>query len=154
MQGNPQVIASLNAVLTHQLTAINQYFLHARMAKNWGLSKLNDAEYKKSIREMKYADALIERILFLEGLPNLQKLGHLKIAETPEELLVCDRAFQQEQIDVMREAAAISERAEDYVSRALINGQLEQEEEQLDWLDTQLQLLEQLGSENYLQAQL
>lgn len=154
MQGNKEVIQALNKVLTSELTSINQYFLHARMYKNWGFSKLNEKAYKKSIKDMKQADDLIERILFLEGLPNLQQLGHLRIGEHPEEMLNCDMAFEHEQLPALRDAIALCEEKADYVSRQLLEALLDDEEEYLDWLETQLHQISELGTENYLQAQL
>ena len=143
----------LNKVLTSELTSINQYFLHARMYKNWGFNKLNESEYKKSIKDMKQADALIERILFLEGLPNLQALGKLFIGEKPEEMLSCDQRFQLEHIGLVREAIDQCEALQDYVSRDLLIDNLEYEEEYLDHLDTQKQQIDDMGLALYLQAQ-
>lgn len=154
MQGEPQVIAALNEVLTTELTSINQYFLHARMYKNWGLEKLNEKSYKKSIKDMKQADKLIERILFLEGLPNLQKLGKLYIGEHTQEMLKCDMDFEHEQIPVLRQAIALCELKQDYVSRDLIEEILVYEEDYVDWLETQQFQIGALGSENYLQSQI
>lgn len=154
MQGDKQVIQFLNRVLTSELTSINQYFLHARLWRHQGLKKLNDHTYKKSIKDMKQADALIERILFLQGLPNLQQLGHLKIGETPEEQLNCDMAFELEQIPLLKQAIAQCEQASDYVSRDLLEEILEQEEEYVDWLETQQQLITSTGLANYLQSML
>ena len=152
MQGDKSVIAQLNKVLTSELTSINQFFLHARLFRHKGLNKLNDKAYKKSIKDMKQADALIERILFLEGLPNLQQLGHLQIGEAPREMLDCDLAFELEQIPQLKEAIAICEQASDFVSRDLLEELLAEEEEYVDWLETQQQLIASTGLENYLQS--
>lgn len=152
MQGDKGVITQLNKVLTCELTSINQFFLHARLFRHKGLTKLNDKAYKKSIKDMKQADALIERILFLEGLPNLQQLGHLQIGETPQEMFDCDMAFELEQIPLLKEAIALCEQASDYVSRDLLEDLLEEEEEYIDWLETQQQLIASTGLENYLQS--
>ena len=154
MKSDPQIIAHLNKALFHQLTAINQFFLHARLFGHWGLKELNEHDYRQSIREMKHADALIERILFLEGLPNLQNLGKLLIGEAPKESLECDLRLQQGTMAQLREAIAYCEQAEDYVSRELLVSILESEEEHVDWLETQLDLIERLGLEIYLQAQM
>lgn len=154
MQGNKQVISYLNKVLTSELTSINQFFLHARMYKNWGLDELNSKAYKKSIKDMKQADDLIERILFLEGLPNLQQLGRLRIGEHTEEMLQCDMDFQLEQLEVLRETIAYCETASDYVSRDLLEDILEYEEEHVDWIETQQYLISNTGIENYLQTQM
>ncbi|NTS77558.1 bacterioferritin [Catenovulum sp. SM1970] len=153
MKTDSQLIVLLNEVLTSELTSINQYFLHARMYKNWGLEELNEKCYKKSIKDMKQADELIERILFLEGLPNLQRLGTLKIGEHTEEMLQCDTDFQIEQLPLLRRAIAECETAQDYVSRELLEDILKYEEEHLDWLETQAYQIENMGIENYLQAQ-
>lgn len=154
MQGNPQVIQKLNQVLGNQLVAINQYFLHARMHRDWGFNRLDKLVYKASIVVMCNADELIKRILFLEGLPNLQELGKLRIGEHAGETLECDRRLVQQGHAVLLEAVACSEQARDYVTRDVLRDILAKEEEHLDWLDTELELLKQLGSENYLQQQM
>ncbi|MEQ1545773.1 bacterioferritin [Methyloglobulus sp.] len=153
MKGDPKVIAFLNTALTNELTAVNQYFLHARMYKNWGFSKLNEKEYHESIDEMKHADQLIERILFLEGLPNLQNLGKLMIGENPEEMLRCDLKLELEAIPPLREAIAYCEQVKDYISREVFQHILENEEEHVDWLETQFELIGKIGIQNYLQSQ-
>jgi bacterioferritin len=153
MKGKPEIIKVLNEVLTTELTSINQYFLHARMYKNWGFEVLNEKCFKKSIKDMKQADDLIERILFLEGLPNLQALGKINIGEEPQEMLKCDKDFQLKQIPQMKEAAAVCEHHMDYVTRDLMTSILEYEEEHFDWLDTQTYQIENLGVQNYLQSQ-
>lgn len=152
MQGNTAILNSLNRVLTLELTSINQYFLHARMCGNWGFEKLNRKAYKKSILDMKQADKIIERILFLEGLPNLQHLERLRIGENPQEMLGCDTALQQDQLQLLREVIAQCETEQDYISRHLLEEILEDEEEHLDWLDTQQHLIAEVGLENYLQT--
>ena len=154
MQGDKDVVLTLNSMLTIELTSINQYFLHARMHKNWGFQKLNNAAYKKSILDMKQADKLIERILFLEGLPNLQALGKLFIGEDTEECLNCDVQFEHNQIPALKASIALCEEKKDYVSRDLLTQLLEEEEEYLDWLETQQHQIQELGLANYLQAQI
>ncbi|UXI02409.1 bacterioferritin [Photobacterium sp. TY1-4] len=154
MQGKKQVISYLNQVLTIELTSINQYFLHARMFRNWGLEALNEKEYKKSIKDMKQADDLIERILFLEGLPNLQHLEKIRIGEEAEEMLQCDLILEMEQLALLREAIAFCETKSDYVSRELLEDILAYEEEYVDWIETQQALISSIGLENYLQSQI
>ncbi len=152
MQGDKQIIALLNKVLTSELTSINQYFLHARIYKNWGFNELNEKAYKKSIKDMKQADELIERILFLEGLPNLQHLDRLRIGEHTEEMIQCDLDFQMDELTLLRTAIAECETASDYVSRDILEEILEYEEEYVDWLETQQYLIQHTGIENYLQS--
>jgi bacterioferritin len=150
MKGDPKVIDYLNRALYNELTAINQYFLHAKMLKNWGLKELAEHEYHESIDEMKHADRLAERILFLDGLPNFQALGKLKIGENPREVLGCDLALEYEALPLLREGIAYCESVGDYVSRKLLADILESEEEHIDWIETQLGLMDRLGDQNYL----
>jgi bacterioferritin len=152
MKGNPKVIEHLNKVLFNELTAINQYFLHSRMYRNWGYKELAEHEYKESIDEMKHADRLIERILFLDGLPNLQALGKLLIGESPKEALACDLRLEMSAVPDLKAAIADCEQLGDYVSRELFEDILESEEEHIDWLETQLGLIAQLGEVAYLQT--
>lgn len=152
MKGDNKVIEFLNKALKNELSAINQYFLHARMYKNWGLEKLNEIEYHESIDEMKHADMLIERILFLEGLPNLQDIGKIFIGENPKEMLECDLKMEHLAVPDLKEAIAYCEEVSDYISRELFEDILENEEEHIDWLETQFERIERVGLENYLQS--
>jgi len=153
MKGEQKIIAHLNQVLKNELTAINQYFLHSRMFKDWGFNKLAEHEYDESVDEMKHADQIIERILFLEGLPNVQDLGKVVIGEDVKEALTCDLKLELKAIPDLRAAVADAETHKDYVSRNLFRSILDSEEEHVDWLETQLELIDKIGLPNYLQSQ-
>lgn len=154
MKGDKKVIELLNKVLGNELVAINQYFLHAKMYKDWGLKNLYEHEYHESIDEMKHADALTERVLFLEGLPNLQDLGALRIGENTREMLEADLSLELDAIPDLKEGIQYCEQIADYVTRDLFKNILESEEEHVDWLETQLGLIDKMGIENYHQAQI
>jgi bacterioferritin len=154
MKGDPNVIKLLNDQLTNELTAINQYFLHSRMYRHWGFEKLGKKEYDESIGEMKHADKLIERVLMLDGLPNLQALHKLMIGETVPEILNCDLQLEHLSQKTLKEGISVCEQARDYVSRELLEAILDDTEEHIDWLETQLELIEQVGLQNYLQSQM
>ena len=154
MKTDAKVIDYLNKILKNELTAISQYFLHARMYQNWGLNELNEREYRESIDEMKHADRLIDRILFLEGLPNLQDIGKLLIGENVKEMLRSDLKLEMDSTPLVREAIAYCESCRDYVSRELLEAILTGEEEHIDWLETQLTLIDTIGLQNYLQSKL
>jgi len=153
MQGSNKVVSMLNKVLKSELTSINQYFLHARMYRNWGVDALNEACYKKSIKDMKQADELINRILFLGGLPNLQDLGKLYIGEHTEEMIKMDMHFELEQLPVLKDAIALCESERDYLSRELLQEILGHEEDYVDWLEAQEYQIEHVGIRNYIQSQ-
>ncbi|WP_404344089.1 bacterioferritin [Pseudoalteromonas mariniglutinosa] len=154
MKGDKDVIVALNKVLANELVGINQYFLHARMFKDFGFTKLDKADYKVSIQKMKNADRLIERILFLEGLPNLQDLGRLRIGENSEEMIAANMAFELDTLSDLKDAIKLAESKKDYISREALDNILNEQEEQIDWLETQQQLINTTGLENYLQSQL
>ena len=151
MKGNDEIIAILNRVLRNELTAINQYFLHSRMFRDWGIKELAEHEHKESIEEMQHADSLVERILFLDGLPNLQDIGKLMIGEHVREMLECDLKLEHAAIPDLREGIQLCERERDYVSRQLLDDILKNEEEHVDWLEAQFDLIERMGIENYVQ---
>ena len=154
MKGDPKVISYLNTVLKNELTAINQYFLHSRMLKDWGFKELAEKEYEESVDEMKHADALTERMLFLEGLPNFQDLGKIMVGEDVKELLECDLKLEMAAMPDLREAIAYCESVNEYVSRELFESILESEEEHVDFLETNLELIGKVGLQNYLQSQM
>ena len=153
MKGDKQVVEHLNRILKNELTAINQYFLHSKIYKDWGITKLAEKEYEESVDEMKHADELIERILFLEGLPNLQSLGKLRIGENVNEMLQCDLDLEIDAISDLQNAVAYAVEIRDYVSRELFNSILASEEGHVDWLETQLTSIEKMGVENFIQHQ-
>jgi len=154
MQGDTRVIEFLNTVIKNELTAINQYFLHSRMLEDWGLDTLGKKEYQESIEEMQHADELIQRVLFLEGLPNLQDLGKLRIGENVREIFECDLKLEHQAIPDLRDAVQYCEEVRDYVSRELFEKILSDEEDHVDWLETQLALMDRIGDQNYLQSQM
>ncbi|HAG94127.1 MAG: bacterioferritin [Pseudomonadales bacterium] len=154
MKGDAKVIEHLNKVLGNELVAINQYFLHSKMYKNWGLDELAEHEYHESIDEMKHADKLTDRILLLEGLPNYQHLGKLRVGEDVKEMLECDLKLEMDAVPDLKEAISHCEKVKDFVSRELFVDILESEEEHIDWLETQLELIEKVGMKNYLQSKM
>jgi bacterioferritin len=153
VSGDPQTVFHLNRILKNELTAINQYFLHSRMLADWGLSELAKKEYEESIDEMKHADKLIKRVLFVGGLPNLQDLGKLMIGENVREVITCDLSLEMRGVPDLKNAIAHCEVVKDYISRELFTHILESEEEHIDWLQTQIRLIEQMGIENFVQLQ-
>ena len=154
MKGDPKVIEFLNKALYNELTAINQYFLHAKMLKNWGLEDLAKHEYEESIDEMQHADQLADRILVLEGLPNFQALGKLRVGESPREILECDLALELDGLPLLREAIEFCDSIKDYTSGRLFKDILDSEEEHVDWIETQLDLINRVGEQNYLQSKM
>ena len=151
---DPQIFVHLNKVLKNELTAINQYFLHSRMLKDFGMNRLAQHEYEESVEEMKHADMLVQRILLIEGVPNLQELGHLRIGERPEEMLRCDLELEMQALQDLRDGIKFCESVRDYVSRDLFSSILENEEEHVDWIETQLDLIKRIGVESYLEQQM
>jgi bacterioferritin len=154
MKGDRKVIEFLNAVLRNELVAINQYFLHSRMYKDMGLTELANHEHEESLDEMKHADQLIERTLFLEGLPNLQDIGKLRVGQNPREMIECDLKLELDAVPVLKDAIAWCEECRDFVSRDVFDSILASEEDHIDWLETQLDLIDKTGIENYLQAKM
>jgi len=154
MKGDKKLIEHLNKILANELIAINQYFLHSRMYKDWGLTHLADKEYHESLDEMKHADRLIQRILFLEGLPNLQDLGKLMIGENTPEMLVCDLKLEMMAVPDLKVAIIYAESIGDFVSRDLLKDIMASEEDHIDWLETQIELINKVGLQNYLQSQM
>jgi len=153
VKGDPAIIEALNRVLANEMIAINQYFLHSRMLKDWGVNRLGEFEHQQSIDEMKHADDLVERILFLDGLPNLQDLGQLMIGEDVHEILKCDLKLEQDALPPLREGIVLCEQETDFVSRALLQTILDSEEDHIDFLEAQFDLIDRMGLENYVQLQ-